>query len=98
MNPGNILFQQRIVFRQVFRVPDCQLVPQRLLGNLIFGQGLYHLVMDQQPVYVQEFLACRIGRLELDHAAPLRIFHAGKQRAFEQLGFMFQFFNDDLRL
>jgi len=33
----------------------------RFLRNLVFGDRLYHLVMDQQSVYVQQFVIGRIG-------------------------------------
>ena len=51
--------------------PDGELVPHGPLRHLILGQGLYDLVVYQQPVDVLDLLARRIGRLELDDPAFL---------------------------
>jgi GAF domain-containing protein len=45
--------QQRMICRKLFGIPDCQFVPQGFFCDLIFRQGLYDFVVNQQSVNVQ---------------------------------------------
>lgn len=54
---SGVLLQQRMIFRQLFGVPDGQFMAQRFFGNLILRQGLDDFVVDQQTVDIQQFFA-----------------------------------------
>ena len=81
-----------MIFRQLPGVPESQFVPQRGLRDLVFRQRLNDLVVDQQAVDKQDFLAGRVRRLKYDRAPLLAVLHAGENRGFNQFRFMFQFF------
>jgi hypothetical protein len=80
----------------LLRIPDRELVAHAAFGHLVFGQRLDDLVVDQEPVDVQELLARGVRGFELHRAAPFGILHAGQQRGLEQLRFVLQFLHDRL--
>src|SRR5579862_1692615 len=73
--PAEMSFQQRVILGQLACVPDRQLVTQCGLADLGFRDRLYFLVVHQQTVHVQELLAGRVARLELDRTALLGVLH-----------------------
>ncbi len=56
----------------------------RLLADLVFRHRRNELVVHQQAIDVQRLVARRVGRLELDRPAALRILNTGEQGRFEQ--------------
>src|SRR5947207_7570867 len=94
-SPGRVLFQEWMVLRQLFGVPDGEFVSHGDLGDLVFGQGLNDSIVDQQSVYVPELLTRGICGLELHRAPALRILDACEQCRLEQFRFVFQFFHRD---
>ncbi len=87
------LFLERMSLGQLMRMPGREPVSNGLLAHLIFRHRRNDLVVYEQAVDVQRLVACRIGRLELDCAARFCILNTGKQRRFEQLGFVSELFH-----
>src|SRR5690242_8586108 len=86
-----MLFQQRMSIWQLTRVPSRQPMPNRLRADLRFRHWRNDLVVDEQAIDEQRLFARRVGRLELDRLAALRILNAGEQSRFEQFRFVFEF-------
>src|ERR1700694_1655795 len=82
-----------MILRQLFCVPDCELVSHCDFGDLVLRQGLNDLIVDEQSIYVPELLTRGICGFELHRAPALRILHACEERRLEQFRFVFQFFH-----
>jgi hypothetical protein len=75
---------------QLMRMPGRQPVPDRLLADLIFRHRRDELVVHEQAIDEQCFVAGRVRGLEFSGLALLRILNAGQQRRFEQIPLMFE--------
>src|SRR5258708_37532390 len=77
----------------LMRIPWRQRMPNRLLADLVFRHRRDDLVVDQQPINIESFVARRVGRLELHRTAAFRILNAGEQRSLEQFRLVFELFH-----
>src|SRR5579859_4816094 len=84
------LFEKPVALRQLPGIPESQLVPHGLLGDLVLGQGLDELVVHQEAVDIEDFVGSRIRGLEYRGTPAFRIFDTGEYRLFYQFRFVLE--------
>ncbi len=76
------------------RISRSEPMPDRLVGDLVFWHRCDDLIVDEQAIYVEGLVACRVRRLELDCLATFGIGNAGDERCLEQLRLAPELFHD----
>lgn len=80
-----------MILGELLRIPDRQFMPHGLLGDLVFRQRLYHLVVDQETIDIEDLVRSTVGGLEDHRLAAFGVLHPRQDRAFYQLRFVLQF-------